>query len=158
MINEGLKISGELDIVLRGPDGKIKLERKEKNMVMNVGLAHIASRLKDATAPAMSYMGVGTSNTAPNATQTDLLTTAGARVGPDAGSPSLVMKNVAGDTIQFVNTFPAGASTGALIEAGIFNNSAIGGGTMLCRTVFASGVVNKGPLDSMTITWKVTAA
>jgi hypothetical protein len=158
MINEGLKFSGDLHIVLRGPDGQIKHERDEKNAIMNVGFAHIASRLKDATSPAMSYIGVGTSNTAVSPIQTDLLTTAGTRIGPDSGFPSLVMKNVAGDTIQFVTTFPAGSSTGALIEAGIFNNASVGGGTMLCRTVFAAGVVNKGALDSMTITWKVTAA
>ena len=158
MTNDKLNFSGTLDIVLYDEHGNIKEQRQEKNMVMNVGFAHIASRLKDATSAAMTYMGVGTSNSPVLVTQTDLLTYAGTRIGPDAGTPTLEQKNVAGDTVQFKTTFPAGASTGPLVEAGIFNNSAVGGGTMLCRTVFANGVVNKGPLDAMTITWRVTAA
>jgi hypothetical protein len=53
-----------------------------------------------------------------------------------------------------VATFGAGQSTGAVTEAGIFNDATAG--TMLCRTVF--DVINKGALDTLVITWKVAVA
>lgn len=157
MQKDTLKFSGELNIrVVDTSTGEVKYDFDEKNLVVNLGLAHIISRLKDATATVMTYIGVGTNNTAAAGNQTDLVAVAGTRLGPDAGSPSIVTKTITNDTIQFVTTFPPGSSTGALIEAGIFN--APSGGTMMCRTVFSAGVVNKGPMDAMTITWKVSAA
>jgi hypothetical protein len=56
--------------------------------------------------------------------------------------------------VQYVATFSAGTGTGAITEAGIFNASSAG--TLLCRTVFS--VINKGALDTLVITWKVTVA
>jgi hypothetical protein len=157
MQKESLKFSGELQVVVTDTTtGEVKYDITEKNLVVNLGLAHIISRLKDASATVMSYIGVGTSSTIAIGTHTDLLAVAGSRLGPDSGFPAIATKTVANDTLQFVTTFPPGASTGALIEAGIFN--APTAGTMMCRTVFSAGVVNKGALDSMTITWKVTAA
>ena len=69
-------------------------------------------------------------------------------------STTIVTTSVTNDSIQYVATFPAGTATAGLQEAGIFNASSAG--TMLCRTVFA--VINKGALDTLTITWKITVA
>ena len=44
MINENLKLSGQLGIVLRDKDGNIKEERTERNLVVTTGLNYIASR------------------------------------------------------------------------------------------------------------------
>jgi hypothetical protein len=64
-------------------------------------------------------------------------------------------QTVANDTVQYVSTFPATAAyVGAIQEAGVFN--ALTAGTMLSRTVFAA--VNKTASDTLTITWRVTAA
>jgi hypothetical protein len=156
MINENIKYSGALTIELRDATGAIKETHVMPNAIMNVGFAHMVSRLKDASAAVMSYMSVGTNSTLPtDATKTDLISVIAPRVAFDS-SPTIVTKNVANDTIQFVTTFGPGICTGALYEAGIFN--ALTGGIMLCRTVFTAGVINKGAADSMTITWKVTAA
>ena len=54
--------------------------------------------------------------------------------------------------ITFEETYAAGVGTGAITEAGIFNDPTTG--TMLARTVFAT--VNKGAADVMTISWDVT--
>jgi hypothetical protein len=59
---------------------------------------------------------------------------------------------VAGAVITFATSYAAGTGTGAITEAAILN--AASAGTMLARTVF--GVVNKGALDTMTISWAVT--
>lgn len=116
------------------------------NLVVNAGLDYIASRMKDATATAMSHMAVGSDNTAASAGQTAL--------GSELGRVALTSTTVTANVVEYIATFGAGTATGAIVEAGIFNDGVAG--TMLCRTVFS--VVNKGAADAMTITWEVTVA
>jgi len=151
MVNDGIKAKGVLQLTLIDENGNIK-QQQENNLVVNTGLAYIASRIKDATAGVMTHMGVGTGSVAAAAADTALGTALGARVVLD--STTVVTTTATNDSVQFVATFGAGVSTGAITEAGIFN--ALTAGTMLCRTVFA--VINKGALDTLVITWKVTVA
>jgi len=151
MVNDSIKAKGTLQLTLIDENGKIK-QQDEHNLVVNTGLAYIASRMKDATATVMSHIGVGTSSTAAAAADTALGSALGARSALD--STTIVTTSATNDSVQYVATFAAGASTGAITEAGIFN--ALSSGTMLCRTVFA--VINKGALDTLVITWKVTVA
>jgi hypothetical protein len=151
MVNDSIKAKGTLQLTLIDENGKIK-QQDEHNLVVNTGLAYIASRMKDATATVMSHIGVGTSSTAAAAADTALGSALGARSALD--STTIVTTSATNDSVQYVATFAAGASTGAITEAGIFN--ALTSGTMLCRTVFA--VINKGALDTLVITWKVTVA
>jgi hypothetical protein len=136
---------GELNIVLRDEAGNVTQEVTVPNLVVNTGLAYIASRMKDTTLSAMSHMAVGEGTTNPAAGDTALEAQLGSRV-------SLTSTTVTANAIEYVATFGAGVGTGAVTEAGIFNAST--SGTMLCRTEFA--VINKGSADSMTITWTVT--
>ena len=145
MINENLKLSGQLNIVLRDKDGNIKEERTEKNLVVSAGLTFIASRMKNATATAMTHMGLGSGTTNVAAGQTDLVTLLGSREVLDSTTAS-------SNTIAYVASFEAGDATGAVTEAGIFN--AASSGTMLCRTKFS--VVNKAADDTMAVTWTIT--
>jgi len=145
MINENLKLSGQLGIVLRDKDGNIKEERTERNLVVTTGLNYIASRMKDATADVMTHMALGSGTTAAAAGQTDLVTLLGAREALDSTT-------VTANAVAYVSAFEAGDATGAVTEAGIFNAST--SGTMLCRTVFS--VVNKAADDTMTVTWTIT--
>jgi hypothetical protein len=151
MVNDSIKAKGTLQLTLIDENGQIK-QQDEHNLVVNTGLAYIASRMKDTAATAMTHMAVGTGTTAAAAADAALGTALGARVGLD--STTLVTTTATNDSVQYVATFGAGASTGAITEAGIFNASTAG--TMLCRTVFA--VINKGALDTLVITWKVTVA
>jgi len=143
---ENLKLKGKLNIVLTGEDGTIKDQREVDNLVVTAGLTYIASRMKDATATAMTHMAVGTGAVAAAAGNTTLGTES-ARVTLTSTTPSTT-------TIAYVASFPAGTGTAALTEAGIFN--AASAGTMLCRTVFS--VINKGANDTMTVTWTITLA
>ena len=145
MFNETLKLSGQLAIVLKDKDGNVKEERTEKNLVVTSGLNYIASRMKDATATAMTHMALGSGTTAAAAGQTDLVTLLGSREALDSTTAS-------SNTIVYVAAFEAGDATGAVTEAGIFN--AASGGTMLCRTKF--NVVNKAADDTMSVTWTIT--
>ena len=56
MINENLKLSGQLKIVLTDKAGNIKDKREVKNLVVNKGLEYITSRMKDASKSVMSHM------------------------------------------------------------------------------------------------------
>ena len=142
--NDETKATGKLTVEIKDKHGNVKETREVKNLVVDTGLAFIASRMKDATATAMSHMGIGTGNTAAAASDTAL--------GTEAARVSLTSTTVTSNAVAYVASFAAGTGTGAITEAGILN--AASGGTLLCRTVFS--VVNKGASDSMTITWTVT--
>lgn len=116
------------------------------NLVVTTGKGYVASRMKDATATAMSHMAIGTGSTAAAAGDTAL--------GSESARVALTSTSVSGADVTYVATFGAGTGTAAITEAAVLNASS--SGTMLCRTVFA--VVNKGASDSMTVTWVVTAS
>ena len=145
MIIENMKAKGRLNIVLKDQDGNVKDTREVDNLVVDTGLDYIASRMKDATATAMSHMAIGSGTTAAAADDTDLESILGSREALDSTT-------VTDNTVQYVSSFEAGDGTGAVTEAGIFN--AATSGTMLCRTVFS--VVNKGANDTLSITWTIT--
>ena len=145
MIIDNMKAKGRLSIVLKDADGNIKDQREVDNLVVSAGLDYIASRMKDATATAMSHMALGSGTTAAAAGDTDLESVLGSREALDSTT-------VTDNTVQYISSFEAGDGTGAVTEAGIFNAST--GGTMLCRTVF--DVVNKGANDTLSITWTIT--
>lgn len=144
MINDSIEVTGELKLTLTRPDGHVKHEVIIPNLVVTTGKNYIASRMKDASATAMTHMSIGTGSTAAAAGNTTL--------GSEAGRVALTSTTVSTNNVAYVATFPAGTGTGAITEAGILNASS--GGTLLCRTVFS--VINKGAADTLGITWTVT--
>ena len=144
MINDSIKVTGELKLTLTRPDGNVKHEVIIPNLVVTTGKSYIASRMKDASATAMTHMAVGTGSTAAAAGNTAL--------GSEAGRVALTSTTVTNNDVAYAATFPAGTGTGALTEAGIFNASS--SGTLLCRTVFS--VINKASADTLGITWTVS--
>lgn len=145
MINDNMKAKGRLSVILKDKDGNVKDTREVDNLVVNTGLAFIASRMGGTSSDVMSHMAIGSGTTAAAAGDTDLESILGSREALDSST-------VTANAIEYVSSFEAGEGTGAVTEAGIFN--AATAGTMLCRTVFS--VVNKGADDTMTITWTIT--
>ena len=141
MFESNLTLTGTLSISLNG-----EVVKEVPNLVVTPGKNYVASRMKDATATAMSHMAVGTGSTAAAAADTAL--------GSEAARVALTSTTVSTNTVSYVATFPAGTGTASLTEAGILN--AASSGTLLCRTVFA--VVSKGASDVMTVTWTITAS
>ena len=141
MINDGLKLKGKLSIALND-----EVVQEVDNLVVTAGKGYVASRMKDASATAMSHMAIGSGTTNPAAGDTALET--------ELGRVALTSTTVSSNVVTYVATFAAGTGTGAVTEAGILNASS--SGTLLCRTEFS--VVNKGSADSMTITWTVTVS
>ena len=144
MIQDSIKMTGELRITVTNPEGTITQETVVPNLVVTSGKDFIAERMKDATTTAMSHMAIGTGTTAAAAGDTAL--------GTEAGRVTLTSTTVTANAVAYVATFGAGTGTDAITEAGLFNASS--GGDLLCRTVFS--VINKGAADTLGITWTVT--
>lgn len=141
MFEENMKLTGKLQIALNG-----EVVQKVDNLVVTAGKNFVASRMKDATATAMSHMGIGSGSSAAAAGDTAL--------GNQLDRNALTSTTVTNNEVVYAATFAAGEGTGAVTEAGIFN--AASSGTLLCRTVFST--VNKGAADSLAITWTVTVS
>lgn len=148
MVNDDVKITGDVKIDIIGADGTVTDTREIKNLVVTSGKTFIASRMVGVASTIMGFMELGTGTTAAAAGDTALETAIGSsRVALTSGTAST-------NVVTYVASFPAGTGTGAVTEAGVFN--AASAGTMLCRTVFS--VVNKGAADAMSITWTITVS
>ena len=146
MLNDSIKLVGQLKLTLTRPSGHVKHEVIVPNLVVTTGKNFIASRMKDASATAMTHMAIGTGSTAAAAGNTAL--------GSEAGRVALTSTTVTDNADAYVATFAAGTGTGAITEAGLLNASS--SGTLLCRTVFS--VINKASADTLGITWTVTVS
>lgn len=145
-LQENMKVTGELSIVVRDFEGKIKQTLHVPNLVVTNGKNYIASRMVGVASTVMSHMAIGTGTATPIAGDSTL--------GTEAGRVALSSFTASTNTVTATATFPAGTGTGAITEAGIFN--AASSGAMLCRTTFP--VVNKASGDSIAITWVVTVS
>lgn len=143
MISDNLKATGELNIILRDSQGNIKVNIQVPNLVVTVGKTAIASRLVGTSTAIMSHMAIGSSATAPAASQTTL--------GTEAARSVLNSATNTDNEVNYSATFGAGASI-AVTEAGLFN--AASAGVMLSRTTFP--VVTKDTADTLTVNWKIT--
>jgi hypothetical protein len=145
-LQENLGIKGELTISVFDRDGNLKEAKKVPNLVVTVGKNYIASRMVGTSATVMSHMAIGTGTGSPIVGDTTL--------GTSAYRAALSTFTASTNTVTATATFAAGNGTGAITEAGIFNDSSAG--TMLCRTTFP--VVNKAAGDSIAITWVITVS
>ena len=146
--SESITTRGNVTIVLSNEHGEIVEEKNVDNLVVTTGRNWIAGRLTDATASSnaqMSYMSIGEGTVAAVLGNTIL--------GSERQKVALSANTVAANVVTYSATFPP-TSNIAVTEAGIFNASGANTGTMLCRTTFP--VVNKGTLDSMSITWTLS--
>lgn len=154
MLTDSIKLKGRVGIVVKDKNGKIKEKREETNLVVDTGLAYIASRMKDTTKTAMSHMALGTGTTGADELDTDLEAIASGFTTREALDSTTVTNN----EIKYICNFEAGdvASSGTtpITEAGIFNNATPGSGDMLCRVVFSQ--VNLETTDSISVEWTVT--
>ena len=120
-----------------------------RNLIVNDGLALLASRLLDNSSSPITHMAVGNDAAAAAGGDPDLGSMLGSRVGLE--SWALVTSAVTNDSVQYVARFLAGVSVGGITEAGLFN--AATGGSMLSRVVFP--VQTKTALDVLVLTWKI---
>jgi hypothetical protein len=139
-MKEVINLVGEVKVLL---NGEVAFEKK--NLIVQAGKNFLASAIINSSTSPFVGMAIGTGTTAANITDTALQT----EVARAAFSTSSVADNV----VSLSNTYLAGVGTGAITEAGIFNNAS-SGGIMLSHVVFSA--VNKGSLDTLTINWTIT--
>jgi hypothetical protein len=146
MIKETLKTLGKLDVVLTNEVGEVKQKFTVPNLVVQTGRNFISHRMVSNSNVVMSHMAIGTNNTAAALADTTL--------GTETARVALTSSTVSANVVTYVATFNPGtpSAANAVVEAGIFNAGS--GGDLLCRTVF--DVVNKGTLDTLSITWTVS--
>lgn len=141
MFNDAQKYYGSLKIEKNGT-----LILEINNLIVTVGKGLAASRLGQNTPGPITHMAIGTDTTPPAVGQTALLSElAGGRVAS--------VFSVAGAVAKWEATFPAGAGTGNVTEAGMFNASTAG--VMMSRVVFAA--IPKTSTDELKITWTIEA-
>lgn len=144
-LNDSIKLKGSVRKQLFDEAGNLIYDHTDHNLIVTVGLSYLATYLATGTPPFMSYMGLGTGSTSPVSGNTGLETPLPTYVQGTLSSPSSAVW-------QNVTTFGPGVDTGAITEAGLFNNAS--GSIMLARNVF--GVINKGSGNSLVVTWQVT--
>lgn len=146
-----VKVKANVSLVLRDKDGKIKDERKIKNIVVTVGFNEMIKQVMGdvgggAQPDKFNYIGIGTGNTAEVVGDTALETEIGTRVVDTTPSFPLTGKG------EIVSLFPPGNGTGDIKETGLLNASS--GGTLLARKTFAT--ISKLASDSLQVTWAIT--
>ncbi len=166
-----IKLKGHVSMVLKDEFGKIKDYREFDNVVVKNGQDLVGLRVfgsnSTMSAATANFIAIGNNTAAltQGITNTALGTecTGGgsyARQNPTT-TPNL-QTNVQGTStstkITIAGTFGAGncsnanGSNQSITEAGLFN--ALTGGNLFARQTFAA--INKGPSDSLTVTWTVT--
>ena len=103
MIQDSVKLTGELKLTVTNPEGNVTQEVVVPNLVVTAGKGYIASRMKDATATAMSHMAIGTGTSAAAVGDTTL--------GTEAGRVALTSTTVTANSVAYVATFGAGTGT-----------------------------------------------
>lgn len=138
-----IKLIENVHIVLRGPDGEIKDERHIKNTVTTAGKAGLMDQiLASPTLGKPTHMAIGTGSPAANA------------LGTELDRNALTSKNRSTNVVTMVGDWAAGDGTGALTEAGIADAGAAGN----FWTTNSFAVINKGALDTLSISWTLTGA
>lgn len=143
-----IKLIGKWDMTLTGPDGQVKQHLNGHNVVVDNGKEFLASFLNSAATAAstftMRYIAIGTDATAEASSNTAL----GTEVSRHTGTVTYT----SGALYEVTATFAAGSGTGAIVEYGLFSSNSAG--TMFSRDT--ESVINKGSLDTLTVTTKVT--
>ena len=81
-------------------------------------------------------------------------TPSGTALGTELGARTvLATKTRSTNVVTMTWTVPAGTSTGALTESGIFDQLALGGNMFVSATF---SVINKGASDTLAVTWTIT--
>lgn len=144
-INEPMKMRGDVHLKLFDEFGNLKDERFFKNLIVTAGKEWAASQIDDDNNdPKMSHMALGTGTTSPVVGNTTLETESARVALSDTTRDAAIT--------TYSASFGAGTGTGAVTEAGIFNDASAG--TMLSRVTFAA--VNKLANDTLAIDWSIT--
>lgn len=146
MKSEKMRLKGEMNAILRKPDGRVR-NFHEENLVVDGGIDFLAAALANSSSRpnVLSHIAIGNGGTAVDAGDTALdneLARQAATYGHSAGDSSFTM----------AATFGAGVGTGDVVEAGVVN--AASGGILFNRVTFSA--IPKEAADTLEITFTFT--
>jgi len=125
-----VSLRGEVEIIVRDKNGRIKKYLKKKNVITNVGKAQVAGLINGVVTTPFKYIAIGTGTTSPSANNTTLEN----EIARKAGSTSRSSTNVSNDTAVVEATFSSAdglSGSHNVSESGLFD--AASGGHMLAR-------------------------
>lgn len=136
-MNDGVKLSGHIQVWERKADGSLRLHEDKKNVVVTVGKNYLAT---GAGLADFTEVAAGTGATAATSADTALVAEAFRKAGAQSSSLNVWQNSV---------TYLAGDGTGLIQEIGLFN-----GLTLLARQTITS--FNKTASNSMIVIWQIT--
>lgn len=145
MLNNTMKITGDITIVHKDVDGSVIDTIEVKNLVTNAGKERIAKLLTGLSTSPFKYIQLGTSNNTPALTDTQLY-------GYYTEGQATLSYEAPGRAI-FKYTFTFSESV-TIREAGIFDNKRNQNPTILSRGTFSDRAVTAG--QSFEVTWRIT--
>lgn len=151
------KLGELLSIKIPFITGRYSTEYHKDNLIIDAGLAGIASRYNgDGSEAAFTYIAVGDSDTAAAADQTTLVSEiTGNGLARAAATASRETTTKTNDTAKLLKEFTV-TGTEAIKEVGIFNADTAG--TMGSRTVITTKNVDDGDTIEITYTLQVAEA
>lgn len=149
---------GELSIIVTRKDGTtIDYGVVSYRVVTSAGVNYIVDDFDNATGSAdvtnFKYHGIGTTNTAENASDTALAAESTTALNPDSTRATGTGSQPSANIYQSVGTLTADASIAA-VEHGLFTTSGTGTGTLLDRSIFST--INLASADSIQTTYALT--
>jgi len=149
-IYDDLTTDDNVTLELFGPDGTLKDTRTVHNLVTTLGKYCAAAQIlavPGIVAPGWMEVGEGNGIGVGGTKLADFI--AGSRT-------ALTSKTRNNAIVTMVCTFIAGTGTGAITECGVFNIAAEDTTDLILYAEFL--VINKGVLDTLTVTWTWTFA
>jgi hypothetical protein len=147
-----IRLTGSVNVRLIGPDGQVKQEHTDHNLVVTVGKTYLTAFLTPGNhntgTEFAQFVGLGTNSSGPTSGDTAL----GAELSGGGYSRATGTLTNLSNAWTNTATFNPGNGTGAITEAGLFSAST--SGTLFARQVFS--VYNKAAGDTMVIVWSVT--
>jgi hypothetical protein len=149
-LNDSFKLTGSVTVKLIGPDGVVKQEHTNSNLVVTIGKSYLATWLaaNSQAGKFMPYIGLGNVATGPASGDIQL----NSECTAPGYSRSLGTLSSLSNVWTNSATFAPGNGTDAIVEAGLFTAST--SGTMLAHQTFP--VYNKQAGDTMTVTWNIS--
>jgi hypothetical protein len=143
--DDGIHLIANMHLVLKDKDGNVKDERYVHNTVTTAGKNAIADQVLAAPSlTKMGWMAIGTGS--PAATL----------LGAEIARVAFTTKTRSNAVVTVVGDYAAGTGTGAITEAGTFDVVTANTVNMWMSASFS--VINKGALDTLSISWTLTIA
>jgi len=163
-LGEKHRITGGLQLILRDiRDGRIVLQRRAHNSIMDTGSQLVAGLFCGEVTEFVKAAGVGLADTTPD---DHTLTGLADPVKDSEEVPVRALTHMAMGAASYVTfdpatrsaivklaaTFAADQANGRLVEAGLFNSET--GGTLYNRVIFEP--INKSDTHELTLIWEIT--